>query len=135
MRIIRASQLDFVPASHEDQRRPGVLKRVLATRDDLVDGRVQMINWASLPAGSSFRAHYHEDMEEISIILNDKVRMVVEGTEVELAGGDAVLIGPREVHKMTNDTPQAVEYVVIGISQGRNGQTVVVEDADAGGEP
>jgi mannose-6-phosphate isomerase-like protein (cupin superfamily) len=130
MRIIRGSQLEFVPASHEDQRQPGVLKRVLATRDELLDGRVQMINWASLPAGSSFRAHYHEDMEEIFIILNHEVRMVVEGRQVELHAGDAILIDPREVHKMTNHTPHAVEYIVIGISSGQGGQTVVAEDAE-----
>ena len=58
MRIIRGSEIDFVPASHEDAKQPGVLKRVLATREELLDGRVQMINWASLPAGSSFRPHH-----------------------------------------------------------------------------
>ena len=33
MRIIRSCQQSLIPASHEDPLRPGVLKRVLATRD------------------------------------------------------------------------------------------------------
>ncbi len=127
MRIIRGSEIDFVPASHEDQANPGVLKRVLATRDELIDGRVQMINWASLPAGSSFRAHYHEDMEEVFIILTGRVQMTVNSETNELAPGDAIVISPREVHTMTNLTATDLEYIVMGISTGQGGQTVVVE--------
>lgn len=126
MRIIRGSEIQFIPASHEDQERPGVLKRVLAKRDDLVDGRVQMINWASLPAGSSFRAHYHEDMEEVFIILTGRVEMTVNSESHELAPGDAIVIAPREVHTMQNLTDQDLEYIVLGISTGEDGQTVVV---------
>lgn len=128
MRIIRGSEIEFIPASHEDQDNPGVLKRVLATRDELIDGRVQMINWASLPAGSSFRPHYHEDMEEIFIILTGGVEMNVNGTVNELAPGDAIVISPREVHTMTNITDADLEYIVMGISTGQNGQTVVVDE-------
>jgi len=127
MRIIRGSEIEFVPASHEDRQNPGVLKRVLATRDELIDGRVQMINWASLPAGSSFRPHYHEDMEEIFIILTGRVEMTVDGTANELTPGDAIVISPGEVHTMTNLTANDLEYIVMGISTGQGGQTVVVE--------
>lgn len=126
MRIIRGSQIEFIPASHEDPNNPGVLKRVLATRDELIDGRVQMINWASLPARSSFQAHYHEDMEEVFIILSGKVSMTVNQEDHPLLPGDAIIIAPREVHRMTNLTDQDLEYIVMGISTGENGKTVVV---------
>lgn len=129
MRIIRGSEISFIPASHEDQENPGVLKRVLATRDDLLDGRVQMINWASLPAGSSFRPHYHEDMEEVFIILGGRVQVTV-GQEADiLLPGDAIVISPRKVHEMKNITKTDLEYIVIGISLGQGGKTVVVEGA------
>ncbi len=126
MRIIRGNEIPFIPASHEDQDRPGVLKRVLAKREELIDGRVQMINWARLPAGSSFRAHYHEDMEETFIILSGHVEVNVNGQAHDLTSGDAIIIGPREVHMMTNMTEEDVEYIVVGISTGEGGQTVVV---------
>ena len=126
MRIIRGSEIQFIPASHEDPNNPGVLKRVLATRDDLIDGRIQMINWASLPAGSAFQAHYHEDMEEVFIILTGRTEMTVNGVSNELASGDAIVIAPREVHSMKNLTDKDLEYVVLGISTEDGGQTVVV---------
>ena len=129
MQVIRSNNKPFVPASHEDPRHPGVLKRVLATRDELLDGRVQMINWARLPAGSSFRAHYHQDMEEVFIILSGRVCVTVDGKEEELSAGDAIVISPNEVHQMKNTTRSDIEYLVVGISLGQGGQTVVVAEA------
>jgi hypothetical protein len=41
--------------------------------------------------------------------------------------GDAVLIEPREIHQMWNDTDQDAEYLAIGITEDTGGQTVMVE--------
>lgn len=125
-KVIRGSEIEFIPASHEDASNPGVLKRVLATKDDLLDGRVQMVNWACLPAGSAFRAHYHEDMEEVFVILTGRVEMTVDQEVIELHAGDAIQIAPGEVHRMQNVTDADLEYLVVGISTGQGGQTVVV---------
>ena len=117
----------FVPASHEDPSRPGVLKRVLAMKEELLDGRVQMINWARLPVGSSFRLHYHEDMEETFILTRGEAMMTVNGQSIQMHSGDAVIVAPLEQHEMTNSGAEDVEYIVVGISLGKNGKTVVVE--------
>ena len=130
MLVVRASEGEFVPASHEDPNKPGVLKRVIATREGLLDGRVQMMNWVRLPVGSSFRAHYHEDMQEAFLIMSGKVMMRVDQTEVELDVGDTLIVDPREIHTMKNVCDQEVEYIVVGISLGQNGQTVVVDTGD-----
>jgi mannose-6-phosphate isomerase-like protein (cupin superfamily) len=108
MHVIRATEQPFVPASHEDPRRPGVFKRVILTRDELIDGRVQMINWARLPAGSSFRAHYHEDMQETFVIVSGRCTMRVADATVELIAGDTLVIAPREVHSMHNHGTEQV---------------------------
>lgn len=124
MKIIRATDLDFVPASHEDPQNPGVLKKVLARKDDLIDGRVQMINWALLPAGKAFEAHYHEDMQEIFIILSGSVLITIGQESETLAKGDAVIIPPQAIHVMKNVGSENVEYIAIGVSRDGNGQTV-----------
>ena len=46
--------------------------------------------------------------------------------------GDAILIDPHEVHEMSNAGPDEVEYVVLGISRGTGGKTVVVDQDDGG---
>jgi mannose-6-phosphate isomerase-like protein (cupin superfamily) len=127
MQVVRGSEIEFVPASHEDPKNPGVLKRVLATKAHLSEGRVQMLNWSRLPQGSSFQAHYHEDMQEVFVILNGTVEMVVAEETVELTGGDAILIEMREVHQMHNRCDDDVDYLVFGIATGQNGKTVVVQ--------
>ena len=59
MQIVRGDEIEYTPASHEDPADPGVFKRVLATKFDLLVGLVQMVNWARLPTGKSFRKHFH----------------------------------------------------------------------------
>lgn len=125
MRVVRGAEIEFEPASHEDPDRPGVYKRVLLQKADLVPGRVQMVNWAKLPIGASFARHYHEDMEEVFVILDGMIRAIVDQTQVELAAGDCIVVGRGERHQMTNMSNHDVHYVVFGIAGNNNGKTVV----------
>lgn len=127
MIIIKSKDLEYIPASHEDQQNPEVWKKILFKREDLKEGRVQIINWVKLPVGNSFKAHYHEDMDEIFIIMNGKTIMKVDEEETSLEKGDAVLTPMKHIHKMTNIGDEDVLYIVVGISRGENGKTIVVE--------
>ena len=118
MKIIRSDDKTFVPASHENPLAPGVWKKVLFQRGEFQPGTVQMVNWARLPAGSSFAAHYHEDMQEIFIIVAGEATMVVSAQKIVLGRGDTIAIDPREVHRMNNCGGEDVEYVVFGITGG-----------------
>ena len=129
MKIIHSSDKSFVPASHENPLAPGVWKKVLFQRDELQPGTVQMVNWARLPAGNSFSAHYHEDMQEIFIIVAGEAEMVVADETMVLGRGDTIAIDPREIHRMTNRGSEDVEYLVLGITGNQGGKTVVVEVA------
>jgi hypothetical protein len=40
MKIVRSSDLSFTAASHEDPKKPGVLKKVLFAKDDLLNGHI-----------------------------------------------------------------------------------------------
>jgi mannose-6-phosphate isomerase-like protein (cupin superfamily) len=126
MKLVRGADLSFIPASHEDPKNPGVLKKVLLERKDLVSGHVQMVNWASLPAGKSFASHYHEDMDEIFIVVSGTVRMKVQSEVFELQKGDAVVVEMGEVHTMKNVTNRDVEYIVVGITRDTGGKTINV---------
>jgi len=127
MHIVRGSTIDFIPASHERPEDPGVLKKVLVQAGELIEGRVQMINWALLPSGRSFQAHYHEDMQELFILIQGSATIDIEGDCAELNTGDAVFIPVAAVHTMHNTTDRDAAYIAIGITQGRGGKTVVVE--------
>jgi len=126
MKVIRSSEIQFIPSSHEAQQNPNVLKKVLLEKADLLPGRVQMVNWAQLLPKKTFNPHYHEDLTEVFLIIEGKVRMNVADTEIELAKGDAVVVEPNEVHTITNDSDVPLEYIVFGVSQEKGGKTVVV---------
>lgn len=115
MIIVRFKEVVKIPASHENPADPGVLKQILLRRDDLVRGRIQMINWATLLPGKSFRAHQHEDMDEIFIMLNGKVEITMENERKILEKGDAVVISEASVHVMKNLTDKEVSYIAIGV--------------------
>ncbi len=126
MKIIRLKELEFIPAGHEDPQSPGVLKKILLKKSDLLPGHVQMVNWAKLGVGNSFRPHYHQDMEEIFIILKGRARIRIQEEEEELRKEELVVIPMGQAHVMKNAGDEEVEYIVIGISQGKGGKTVVI---------
>ncbi len=130
MRQILFGDQEFVAAGHEDPANPGVWKKVLFRRDDLQPGRIQMVNWARLPPGRTFAAHYHEDMQEIFIVLSGATRIRAGDQDAVLKMGDAVLIEPREVHQMWNDGDEDVDYLAIGIAGGPDGDTVLMSGKD-----
>ena len=126
--IVRQSDLPLIPASHEDPVRPGVLKQVLLKKDNFINGHIQMLNWATLKAGSSFRKHYHEDMQEIYVIVKGCGTLTIGDDSFEVRPGDAAVIPATLPHEMTNNTDIDCEYLAFGIAGDSNGQTVVCQD-------
>ena len=126
MKILRFDSLPYIPASHEDPADPGVWKKVLFSRPDFIQGALQMINWAKLPAGKTFRPHYHEDLQEIFVIMRGAARMTIDDETAELAAGDAVSIPVGTLHSMEALGREDVEYIALGISEGKHGATIVM---------
>ena len=134
MKIVRFKDLKYTPASHENFTNPGVWKKILLHKNDLSSGLVQMINWAKLPIGNSFAHHYHEDMEEIFVIIKGKTKITIGEESAILQTGDTVVIPMGQVHAMKNIGKTVVYYLVVGISQGKGGKTINVIDKNPSGE-
>lgn len=126
MKIIRLKDLEFIPAGHEPLQPVAVWKKVVLQKDDFLQGHPQMINWCALKVGMAFSPHYHEDMEEIFILVRGKAEIRIEKEAEEIGAEEVVLIPPGKVHRMKNVGQEEVEYIAIGISQGRGGKTVLV---------
>lgn len=126
MKIIRFKDLEFIPASHEDPKNPGALKKILFKKEGLDPGRIQMVNWAKIPLGKAFESHYHEDMFEVFIIMSGRAKVEINNEEAVLETGDTVVVSEKQVHKMTNIGLEDVEYIVMGVSREEGGKTVNV---------
>ena len=127
MDIVRFQKVETRPASHEDPEAPGVLKKVLLAREDLREGSVQMINWSTLLPGRTFRKHFHDNMEEVFVIVTGHARILVDDEEAEISEGDAVVIPAGRVHTMKNLGQGNVQFISLGIAPGKRGRTVVIE--------
>lgn len=127
MKIIRFDSSKFIPASHENPLSPGVLKKILLSRGDLPDGRIQMINWAKMGVGKSFQPHYHEDMTEVFIILEGKAQIEIGSETDSLNKGDVVIIPVKQTHLMKNISKTVLQYIAVGITtEDGTGKTVNV---------
>ena len=131
MKIHRSEEKPWLPASHETEDDPGVWKRIMMAADEFIDGRPQMVNWARMPVGRAFSAHYHEDMQEVFVILSGKAEIFVDGETAVLGDGDLVEIPVAAVHRMRNIGDIPLDYIAFGVSLNRGGKTVVVEDLEA----
>jgi mannose-6-phosphate isomerase-like protein (cupin superfamily) len=127
MKIFRLNEREWTPASHENPQSPSVWKKILLQKADLLEGRVQMINWCRMEPGKAFSPHYHEDMEEVFIIIKGRARIFVPGEQADMAEGQAAVIPPGEAHEMKNTGEEDLEYLAVGISRGLGGKTVVVQ--------
>lgn len=126
MKIVHFKNLEFMPASHEDPKNPGALKKVLLKKDDLPEGRIQMINWAKIPKGKSFAPHYHEKMIEVFVIMNGKVKAKIDKEEEIIEKGDMVIAVEEQIHEMKNISDEDVNYLAMGIVTSEGGKTINV---------
>jgi len=62
-------------------------------------------------AGQSFKAHYHNVMEEDFFILEGEVDIVVDGLVHTIKQGDFIHIGPEEVHFVINNSNAVVKMI------------------------
>lgn len=129
MKIVRFSSLNFIPASHEDPKDPGAIKKILLTKTDLPEGRIQMINWAQIPKGRTFATHFHEKMIEVFIIISGRVKAKIAQEEEILEKGDIVIAMEGQTHSFENISDQDVDYVCFGIITSEGGKTIVLAKA------
>jgi mannose-6-phosphate isomerase-like protein (cupin superfamily) len=55
-----------------------IVKKVLFNKNDLIKGQIMMINWSKMAPGKSFSAHYHEDMDEVFIMIQGKAEIRID---------------------------------------------------------
>ena len=66
-----------------------------------------------IPAGCTSRPHYHPVAEETYYILSGQGRMCVDGKEMTLRPGDALLIHTLEVHQIFNEGDSDLEFIAV----------------------
>jgi mannose-6-phosphate isomerase-like protein (cupin superfamily) len=72
------------------------------------------VSYVVMPKKSGwFRTHYHKVTEETYHVLSGQARVIVDGKEVTVSPGQALLIMPNEVHSLCNDQDTDLEFLAI----------------------
>jgi mannose-6-phosphate isomerase-like protein (cupin superfamily) len=66
-----------------------------------------------VPAGKLSPRHYHKVFEETYYMLKGQARMVIDGHEFTLSPGQSCLIMPGEIHQVSNNQADDLEFLVI----------------------
>lgn len=96
------------PVSHN----PAAKKQVWFSKGDLPP--FTQVARVVVPPGEVLAAHAHADMHEIFIILEGRVRMVVDGVPHDLGPEDAIALSPGESHELSNSGDAAAIFLVAG---------------------
>lgn len=125
MKLVHISQKPFVPATHEDPDKPGVLKKVLFDAQELdSECGLRMVNYAVIQPGEAFALHHHETLEEVFYILSGRGEITV-GSETQEIGPDMAVVIPKQTqHLMKNTGDEPLAYLAFGASR-EMGATVV----------
>jgi oxalate decarboxylase/phosphoglucose isomerase-like protein (cupin superfamily) len=150
MTIVDFRDKEFVPASHEDQNDPGVMKKVLLSAADFSpESNLRMLNYSLMKPGRSFKAHFHKTLEEFYYLISGKAEILMEDLDENdfsifldkekslkellvdaekkiIEAGAAVLIPPKTIHLMKNVGDEDLIYLAVGAATGE-GETVNLE--------
>ena len=150
MKVVSTKDKKFVPASHEDPKDPGVVKKVLLGSDDFDPScQLKMLNYAVIKPGQSFASHFHQTLEEFFYVISGKARIkmktltdeeidscinkkesfndLLKGVKSQtLEKEEVVLIPPKTIHIMENIGADDLVYLAVGAASGE-GETVVFD--------
>jgi len=85
---------------------------MIGRQPNLGGAKAHSLGHVVIPAGCRSRNHYHPVAEETYYILAGQARMVVDGKEVLLNSGDAILIMPTEKHQIFSVGVSDLEFLV-----------------------
>ena len=106
MKLIKIKELPKVtPANHYN-----MTSRWLV--DESIGAKSMRISQGHLEPGGMVKAHSHENMEQLFIVLKGALLMKGEQEVVRIEEGDAVLIYPGESHATSADNEE-VDYLVV----------------------
>jgi mannose-6-phosphate isomerase-like protein (cupin superfamily) len=89
-------------------------------------GRRQSLAEATVPAGGSTLAHYHQESEEVYLVTSGSGRLLLGDEERPIAVGDCVVIPPGTIHRLWADPGAALVVVCSCVPPYSHEDTVLV---------
>lgn len=128
--IIRYKNVPWEYPKHvstEDISKAGAQKKSMLSDEQITQGEIKMLYLGKIrPGGSSIR-HYHEDMTETYTVLEGEITFSIDDAVFILNQYDMIIIPTLCQHQFSNKSENMeAKYLVLGVSTGENGKTIVV---------
>ena len=109
--------LKWEPATHEDPKDPGVLKKVIVRHEEVdPKSKLMMVNLSKVPVGKTHKAHSHDSMEEIFYFTEGEGEVKIDDEIESVRPGDRIIVPAKSMHQVKNTGKQELMYIGLGIA-------------------
>jgi mannose-6-phosphate isomerase-like protein (cupin superfamily) len=121
---MRTTNLDSLEEIPNPERTISIYEAVGLTAA-IRDERLSIAKTIMRP-GTAAERHYHQESEEIYLVLNGSATMVIDDARFSIAAGDVVAIQPREVHQVITGEGEQIEFLAITVPPYRPDDFLIV---------
>ena len=96
------------------------------------------INQMVLQPGQRMRIHRHQRQEEVYLVLEGRLRILIEAEETELEQGELMRVGPDVRRQLVNRGPSRVVLIALGADgdhDGRDAEAFTSWEEQTGAQP
>lgn len=76
--------------------------------------KITYVSLAKLQPGLSYEPHLHKDHEELYYIIRGQGSIEIGGERAKFRDGDIIYIPEKEMHSITNEGDEMVEFLAFG---------------------
>lgn len=80
-----------------------------------------------MPPGTSETLHYHERAQQFFYILKGKATFELDGITTEVGAGEGMHISPRQQHRILNNSPEDLHFLVVSEPKAHGDRTNIIE--------
>jgi len=81
----------------------------------------------SMPTGAAEKLHLHRHATQVFYILRGEATFEIEGQRIKAVSGESLTIRPGEPHRILNESPVELTFILCSAPSTRNDRTDIDE--------
>ena len=82
-----------------------------------------------VPAGGAEVRHYHQQAQQFFYVLSGIASLEVDGVISQLVPGQGLHVPAGSAHRLANEGPEALEFIVVSVPMAQGDRVLVAEQA------
>jgi len=110
MKIVKLKDIPVEGVSHQ----PEIKKQVMIKNGEIP--QVTGFSQAVFKPGQKCEEHQHPTMYEVYFVLEGEAKLTVNNKEYQISKDNCIMIEPKELHKVENNSDKNLVWVYFGIA-------------------